>query len=154
DQSNEEGYGIGLALSKQLASMHGGDIELSTSPQGNHFDLSLPNDLIPQTSRTTEEDIHKTSLNHETQVEFDLETKKPVLLIVEDSEQLRMFLNKILADNYELLTAADGKEGLEAGLTHVPDLVISDIMMPEMDGLELCRRIKSSEITSHIPVIL
>ena len=80
----------------------------------------------------------------------DMET----ILVVEDNEDLRLVLQTELEDDYEVLLAKDGREGLELAVLHVPDLVITDIMMPVMFGLELCKELKTNEVTNHIPVVM
>ncbi len=76
------------------------------------------------------------------------------ILVVEDNEDLRLVLQTELEDDYEVLLAKDGREGLELAVLHVPDLVITDIMMPVMFGLELCKELKTNEVTNHIPVVM
>lgn len=143
---------------KQLKQIHENGLKL----------LKLINDL-PELSKLNEQtvtheknshDIHSvdedTSIERSasTPVDMDVQPRKPLVLIVEDSKPLRTFLTRILSSEFDLVEAEDGEAGLKAALFHVPDLIASDIMMPEMDGLELCRRIKAAEVTSHIPVIL
>ena len=76
------------------------------------------------------------------------------ILVVEDNEDLRLVLQTELEDDYEVLLAKDGREGLELAVLHVPDLVITDIMMPVMFGLDLCKELKTNEVTNHIPVVM
>ena len=80
--------------------------------------------------------------------------EKPIVLIAEDDEDVREVLLEELEDEYRMLEAENGREALELAGETPPDLVVTDIMMPEMDGLELCRRLKTGELTSHIPVIM
>ncbi len=152
--------GIGLALSKELAVIHGGTIHVASDHEGTRFTLSIPATLhAPGKSDGKDNDSPSpvpdvpANLSRDEMERYD-EHRLPVVLIVEDSDQLRMFLRRILMDDFELAEATNGKEGLKVCQEIVPDLVISDIMMPEMDGLELCRRIRSSEITSHVPVLM
>ena len=75
-------------------------------------------------------------------------------MVVEDNEELKAFLKNILSENYTVITASNGKEGLQHAVDNIPDLIISDVMMPVMDGIELCKAIKSNIEINHIPVIL
>ena len=147
--------GIGLALSKELAVIHGGTIHVASDQEGTRFTLSVPATLQAPGKAEASPDKGLGSADVSGyDMEREVENKLPVVLIVEDSDQLRMFVRRILMEDFELAEAVDGKEGLKTCQEIVPDLVISDIMMPEMDGLELCRRIRDSEITSHIPVLM
>lgn len=161
DSAPESGHhGIGLALSKELAVIHGGTIHVASDHAGTRFTLSLPATLhAPGKRDQNDNDGPAMDPGHSIdrpgdEFERDDGSRQPVVLIVEDSDQLRMFLRRILMDDFELAEAVNGKEGLKICQEIVPDLVISDIMMPEMDGLELCRRIRSSVITSHVPVLM
>src|SRR5690606_3986391 len=156
-ESNGSGahHGIGLALSKELAVIHGGAIHVTSDQDGTRFTLSLPAALhAPGVSAPQPATEQPASAPYDIDMEPYTESKRPVVLIVEDSEQLRMFLRRILEDEFELSEATNGMEGLSKCTELVPDLVITDIMMPEMDGLELCRRLRESQVTSHVPVLM
>jgi DNA-binding response OmpR family regulator len=81
-------------------------------------------------------------------------TEKPLLLIVEDNPDMRYYIRDHFKKDFQVIEAGNGKEGIVAAHEHLPDIIVSDVMMPEMDGIEFCRKIKSSGLTSHIPVIL
>ncbi len=168
------GSGIGLSLAKELVLIHGGDIEVKSEPGfGCQFVVRLPKgkkhlepeDLIE--TGTVREDPWPVLANPTGRSEFEeknptpirpLPPKKlaeaPAVLIVEDHAEVRFYLREHLETLYDVLEAKNGQTGLELALKRVPDLVLSDIMMPGMDGFELCRRLKTDEKTSHIPVIL
>ncbi|NUO01038.1 MAG: response regulator [Saprospiraceae bacterium] len=166
------GTGIGLALVKLLVERHHGQVEVvSKMGEGSTFSIFLP----LGNAHFSPEDIQKSpaiseslishflpvrqDIPHEaaptaTEPSAETITRKYPLLIVEDNEDIRAFLRQSLESEYEIAEAADGKTGLALALENPPDLVISDIAMPEMDGIELCRNLKTNVLTSHIPVIL
>jgi signal transduction histidine kinase/CheY-like chemotaxis protein/Tfp pilus assembly protein PilF len=162
--SDEQGTGIGLALTKELVELHGGKIWAENRGQGACFIVQLP--LVP----VNEAEV-LTSLNDDLATDLDLtspgvaetlrsandnakDENRPTILIAEDSEDLRQYIKKHLIDYYDVIETANGKEALKKSLAQIPDLVISDWMMPEMDGIGLCHALKTDEKTSHIPVIL
>lgn len=152
---NNTHHGIGLALSKELAVIHGGTIHVTSDQDGTRFTLSLPAALhVPGASKPQPTQEPSPEATYDIDLEPYSENKRPVVLIVEDSDQLRLFLRRILEDEFELEDATNGKEGLMKCSEIIPDLVITDIMMPEMDGLELCRRLRESQVTSHVPVLM
>ena len=168
-----QGSGIGLALSKGIVEAYNGNINInSESNQGSEFIIELPCDKSSFTDDQISEAKIGTineSLLHQVnaistmiQEPQNAEKKKienqdrnlPLILIVEDNFDLRNFLVFSFQNSYRVLEAANGKIGLELANKHTPDLIISDVMMPEMDGIELCSRVKSNIQTSHIPIIL
>lgn len=144
-----EGSGIGLHLAKEYVALHLGEINAESEPgKQTCFTVKIPTTLIPQkevVEITTAETIEPRSANPD---------KRFKLLVVEDNDDLRTFLVGELCKSYEVIEAADGEAGLELARTALPDLVISDVMMPKMNGLELCQQVKTDLQTSHIPVIL
>ena len=159
----QEGSGIGLALTKELVTLCHGTIELeSTLGQGSRFIVSLPigkeafesNEIIPDTSKDITGYANATTLD-EALLSSPQDTlgEIPVVLIVEDQNELRYYMRKHLKA-YEVLEASNGIEGLDTAIIEIPDLIISDVMMPKMDGMSLLQTLKTDERTSHIPVIL
>ncbi|GAB3902510.1 hybrid sensor histidine kinase/response regulator transcription factor [Mucilaginibacter boryungensis] len=166
------GYGIGLALAKSIIELHKGFIvvESKLSPEGNytsfavtllkgaaHFKNIQPNGLpVTDLQPSHKPFIVDYSKNPDTAISklISSANKKKLVLLVEDNQDIREFIGKALRENYEVIAVADGMKGWEAACEHIPDVIISDVMMPDMDGFELCDKIKSDERTNHIPVIL
>lgn len=140
-----QGSGIGLSLAQDFAKVMGGAISVESElGKGSIFRLTLPITLI------LPEELEESPL-----AEFDLsKSENDCILIVEDHREFKNYLKECLSDSYHILTASNGAEAWEIAQEHIPDLVISDWMMPVMDGKELCQRIKGDIKTSHIPVIL
>jgi signal transduction histidine kinase/ligand-binding sensor domain-containing protein/DNA-binding response OmpR family regulator len=157
-----QGSGIGLAITKEFVQLHGGTLAVESEPdQGSTFTIQLP-------IRTEAELTARYQPVRETVVPTDAALaaspseelsgrngqRKPVLLVVEDNEDFRFYLKDNLSRQYTILEATNGKEGWQLVQIHLPDLVVSDVMMPELDGISLCRRIKAERRTAHIPVLL
>lgn len=179
-----EGYGIGLALSKELVELHHGTIDVKSKPNGGtKFIVYLPkgkkhlnSDEIVSHTGVFEEKIEVEAIeSHETlqlslsQMEQltidqtgpdmnidnnDSSKVETIVLIVEDNDDMRTYLHQCLSPFYKILEAQNGEEGVEIALETIPDLVISDVMMPKMDGYELCQILKRDRKTSHIPIVL
>ena len=163
------GTGIGLALVKNIVELHKGKVfAQSEIGKGSKFTIQLPmgkshftkEHMIPE-FRDSEHKSHyqadfgKHSLNSNTPVtENNKESDHPQLLIIEDNLEIRSFLVEIFEKDYVILQANNGREGLDMLSDHLPNLIISDLMMPEMDGLTFCRKVREMEVTAHIPVIL
>ena len=142
------GSGIGLHLVKEYVELHGGRITVSSQiNEGSTFSIFIPADLKGHENV----EPHFPALENDYQQE---NAKKKTLLIVEDNAEFRSFLTEQLGQEYNVLQASDGIEGEEVARTKYPDLIVSDLMMPGLDGLELCRRLKNNINSSHIPVIL
>lgn len=160
-----EGSGLGMALSKELVELHKGTISVeSCKGQGTTFTvvlpLGIPSEKPPAIVATDRRDARDLSLLIESAPKHGSELKSnnsidlPVVLVIEDSAEMRHYIQRILSAHYNIIEARNGKDGLRIALENVPDLIISDIMMPEMDGYKVCEQIKHHEVTSHIPVIL
>lgn len=154
------GTGIGLALVKNLVELHEGEIRVESIPnEGSNFYISLltdniyPNALHADSTEQEEEKVE--DANEETPLSpVSAETGKPILLIVEDNREIQDYIAASLAGTFEVITAAHGEEGMQQAFRHIPDIIVSDIMMPVMDGITLCRHLKKDVRTSHIPIIL
>ncbi len=153
------GSGIGLALVKGLAELHQAIINVeSEEEKGTTFTIQL------LTDNSYPDAVHSTINNDEPYLQSDIDEEanedmikadsKPILLVVEDNNDIREYIRSSFCDEYEVLTAENGQEGLNIAETKIPNIIISDIMMPIMNGKDLCRKIKDDMRTSHIPVIL
>lgn len=155
-----EGAGIGLSFSKSLVEMHKGTITVeSVKDIGVTFHLDLPFDKIeviqPTASQKAESNLWYEDIYDQAEVqELENKGKELTLVIVEDNLDLRSFLKNALNGVYNCYEAGDGKEGYELITRIIPDIVISDVIMPKMDGYELCEKIKENSKVCHIPVIL
>lgn len=165
----QEGTGIGLALTKELIEVHGGNIEVaSESEKGTVFTISLPLEIatskLPRKKsvRTNDDlpaDLAYSTLEkevdlHENNHVIDPGSDQPIVLIIEDNNDLREFITSVIGADYQTITAKDGVEGIAVALENIPDLIISDVMMPEKDGFEVTHALKNNPLSSHIPIIL
>ena len=149
------GTGIGLALVKSLAILHEGILDVESSVgKGTTFTLSLLTDNTYPQALHKEKQLHENPNIEEPTIE-EIETNNiPVLLIVEDNDDIRKYVKNAFGEDFNVTEAVNGKDGVEKAVAFVPDIIVSDIMMPEMDGFEFCRYVKNDVRTSHIPVIL
>lgn len=161
------GTGIGLALTKELVEVHRGTIEVrSELGRGSTFIVRLPlgkeeyrADEMVETEEEKESRkstaIETVEVSEQSQAKaMDADSSRPLTLVIEDNADMRRYIRTHLEENYRVLEAENGEEGFEKAVETVPDMVISDVMMPKMDGFELCEKLKTDERTSHIPVIL
>ena len=147
------GTGIGLALVKSLADLHEGTLTVDSKlGEGSKFTFSI---LI--------DNSYPNALHKEDKPEADTDSEpaettssdiQPLLLVVEDNEDIRQYIADSMGDDYRILQAADGEEGWTAATEQIPDIIVSDIMMPKMNGVEMTKRLKEDIRTSHIPIIL
>ena len=154
------GTGIGLALVRNLVELHEGEIRVeSIQNEGSTFYISLltdniyPNALHGDSTKQTEEEMISEAVPEDSQ-NTEPETSKPILLIVEDNEDIQKYIAESFSDSFEVITGSNGEEGKQQALNRIPDIIVSDIIMPVMDGITLCRQLKEDVRTSHIPVIL
>ena len=149
------GSGIGLHLVKEYVKLHSGEISVESKQNSRTvFTVRIPDDLVPEkTESLTHIPLPQVHDNFGKGTSSTASTKQK-LLLVEDNEDLRGFLVDELSKKYIVIEAADGLAGIEIAQSMSPDLIVSDVLMPKMDGLELCKHIKSNLHTSHIPVIL
>lgn len=160
DKIHPNGSGIGLSLAKAFVELHGGSIDVeSVLGKGSKFTVSLP---VRHVSTTADLNINRTISDADVNVELgDIELEsdkdadgKPLLLIIDDNTDIRKMIRELLSAEYRVIEAHNGKDGIRLASKYVPDLIICDVMMPVMDGLECCRRIKNEITTSHIPVLM
>ncbi len=174
---NRQGTGIGLSLTRELVEKLGGNIQVdSILGEGSAFIIFLPvHNHAPKITGLTElslikKDIEpflqagalsvqrkltKTVDSKQTNISFDEENiQMPLLLIIEDNSDVRKYLESCLESEYRIIHAVDGGEGIDKAFEFVPDIIISDVMMPKKDGFEVCQILKYDEKTSHIPIIL
>lgn len=150
----EEGTGIGLALSREFARLMNGDIKVRSTPgNGAVFVFTLPMNAETTPPATASSDDPE-------EAGIFLQNKHPdentsgVVLIVEDNTDLRHFIRSAIEDHWTVVEASDGEEGVKKAISLIPDLIISDLMMPRKDGYALCDELKRHELTAHIPIIL
>jgi DNA-binding response OmpR family regulator len=156
-----QGSGIGLSIVKEFIELHGGEITLESElGKGSTFLVSIPIDIVEQEQVTGLEN-NDYLFNGLTDLELEVgqgstvtDGKTTTILLVEDNEEFRFHLRDSLQPYYQIIEAANGKEGWQKTLSGHPQLVVSDISMPEMNGIELSQKIKADKRTSHIPVIL
>ncbi|MCK4385388.1 MAG: response regulator [candidate division Zixibacteria bacterium] len=170
--SSQLSSGLGLALAKRLIELHHGEITVdSTEGKGSRFKIKLPlgrshlnnDEIITDISETphfhrlmdsTDEYLIYTEDQSSTVIDKKSGSDQALILIVEDDNELRAYLRKSLTKRYRIAEAKDGKEGLEKANKLLPGIIISDVVMPNLDGIEMCRQLKENITTSHIPIIL
>ena len=165
DTNNAPGTGIGLALVKELVQRHDGTLNVASQPgEGSRFTIGLP---LSKSGQNADEvssalienaiaalDTTEAATLTPVTPETEFQGNKPQLLIVEDNPDMRAYVISHLADSYQCSQAENGEIGLAMAINQVPDLIISDLMMPKMDGLTLVQRLREEECTCHIPLIL
>lgn len=158
DRVHPNGSGIGLSLCKAFAELHGGSIHVeSTLNKGSVFTVLLPIRHVADTSRPAAVTITGDDIAvelGEIEVDAAIQDDRPVALVIDDNRDIRTLMRELLSEKYNIITAANGAEGIRKAVKYVPDLIICDVMMPGIDGLECCRRLKEEVTTSHIPILM
>ena len=159
---HQAGTGIGLALVRAFVEMHGGQITAHSNEKGATFTVLFPAQSVSLyhptvvTLPTEEAEVSATLI--ETDLPLDEEDTKtadrPTVLVIDDNADIRNYVKTLLAEEYHVLDAPEAATGIRLAMKYVPDVIISDVMMPGMDGIECCRRLKTELQTCHIPVIL
>lgn len=168
DSSHYEGSGIGLTLVKSFVELMSGYIDVSSADKGSNCSGTLITITLPlaicNADDTSKSEVVKPSETFVSLNELTISTpddiplpedeSKPVVLVIDDNADLRLMLRSILSDRYHVLTTDNGKRGVELARIAVPDIILCDVMMPVMDGIECCRVLKNDVSTSHIPIIM
>ncbi|MGZ2371197.1 hybrid sensor histidine kinase/response regulator transcription factor [Ancylomarina sp. YFZ004] len=163
--TEQQGTGVGLSLVKELCSLYRAPISVNcSSDQVIHFELNLPISkehfnttelvLTPQENPSISNYNISNSYDESQTNSVSSNIETPVLLVVEDNFDMRQYIKSNFKTKYKILEAENGEIGIKLALEHIPDLIISDVMMPNIGGVELCRTLKSDIKTSHIPIIL
>lgn len=158
DRVHPNGSGIGLTLSKAFVELHGGSISVeSTLKKGSVFTVTLPIRHVAE----TQSEISQSISSNDVEAELDtvestitFNDEKPLVLVIDDNKDIQKLVGELLKSDYNVITVSNGKEGIKRAMKYVPDLIICDVMMPVMDGLECCRLLKAEIATSHIPVLM
>ncbi|MEN8248301.1 MAG: response regulator [Bacteroidota bacterium] len=168
ETSSVMGSGIGLSLVKNIAELHNGNVSVESElGKGSKFSVELPlgnehlnKDQIQEDFRNSEHALHYDLIDEWESNEIvetsgkDSDEILPIVLVIDDNPDIRKFVKSLLEREYSILEAEDGEKGLEVIKIETPDLIISDVMMPGIDGIELCKRVRNNDSSSHIPVIL
>lgn len=175
DSVHHEGSGIGLALVKNFVEIHGGTIQVENQSvgTGSIFTITLPatnvdlvssNDGKVADSNAASASRPDVTLRQQAELELsDYQTEdetiteeepKPIVLVIDDNADIRSYITSLMSDRYRVITASAGQEGIGKAMRMVPDVIVCDVMMPGMDGIECCSRLKQGVNTSHIPVLM
>ncbi|MBC3757221.1 response regulator [Hyunsoonleella sp. SJ7] len=157
-----KGTGIGLALTKELVKLMGGQIKVNSEEgKGSEFTVTLP--ISNQAHISTKKvEVHaessaslaKATIADDQNVPIPIDEKSAIALIIEDNKDVAYYLKTCLEKDYKILLAEDGEKGIEIAKTYIPDIIISDVMMPKKNGFEVCATLKTELVTNHIPIIL
>jgi signal transduction histidine kinase/DNA-binding response OmpR family regulator/ABC-type xylose transport system substrate-binding protein len=159
DKANPQGSGIGLALVKAFVQLHDGDITVeSQEGVGSTFTVVIP---VRHVSEDVQEHEHQIASDVVAEELTDVETANievdegtPTVLVIDDNSDIRTLIQGLFAEKYTVIQASNGSQGIKLASKYIPDLIICDVMMPGIDGMETCRRLKNEITTSHIPVLM
>lgn len=156
---DREGSGIGLSLSKDLVELMDGTITVSSEEgKGTYFTVQIPIERIKTPQASVEVSIREEANEISKPETFEWPKADsrdlPEILLIEDNDDMRQFIKKQLLNTYRVIEAKNGEQGLKMALAYLPELLITDLMMPKMDGIELCKKLKTNLETSHVPVIM
>lgn len=168
---SKDGIGIGLALAKNLVELHLGTITITSEvSKGSTFSIIIPRDkklfekaIVEEDSNTDGLKEDKTAIRNpivdleeseKKNPNINIKEEKELLLLVDDNKDILSYMDELLGGKFDLIYAYDGAEALEKALRYIPDLIVSDVMMPKLNGIDLCNALKKSVETTHIPVIL
>ncbi|OCX54737.1 hybrid sensor histidine kinase/response regulator [Mucilaginibacter sp. PPCGB 2223] len=158
-----QGSGIGLSITREFVKIHGGEITVESEPDhGSCFIIRLPvpvvfdpAPVVTDSSEAAPEGLNELEdVKNDEKLKHQYANKRSVVLLVEDNDDFRFYLKDNLKDTFFIVEASNGKEGWQKALSQHPDIIVSDISMPDMNGIDLCKKIKNDKRTSHIPVIL
>ena len=166
DATNSQGSGIGLALVRSFVTLQGGTISVADNPegQGTMFSVSLPVGEIGNckfeigdlnyVNITSDQILTELGTEGQEEVSVSEDDDKSIMLVVDDNADIRAYLRQVFSDTYTVITAENGATGLRKAFISVPDIILCDLSMPDIDGLEVCRQLKTEQVTSHIPVLM
>ena len=165
DSAHHEGSGIGLALVKNFVELHGGTIEVANQEVGTGtiFTVTLPVREVQEVDRDVAPAAPSPDLREQAETEFGAvledetlteEEPRPIVLVIDDNQDICAYMKVLLGGRYRVLTAGDGQEGIRKAMRMVPDAIVCDVMMPGIDGIETCSRLKHEVNTCHIPVMM
>ncbi len=160
DKVHPNGSGIGLSLARAFVELHDGEISVESElGKGSKFTVRIPvRHVAVAADETSSRNIKEADVEAELgEIEAEgisTDDDKPLVLVIDDNDDIRKMISELLCGEYRILCASNGREGIRKAAKYVPDLIICDVMMPVMDGLECCRGIKAEMSTSHIPILM
>ena len=157
-----EGTGVGLSLTKEMIELHQGSVSVnSIKEKGSTFTIEIPVITSIETIELPTPQINDVEVLNSSEPTVAIKEaymesthNTPTILVVEDNAEMQLYLEDILSENYQVILTGNGEDGIKMAKKIVPDLIVSDVMMPKVSGIELCSQLKQHELTSHIPIIL